>query len=120
MQEEASSARVCLNNYVLSEKLLRSTSFSQDVSGQFQGNVHSPSSLQQMEAGEEDMRHRASNTPAPPSVPAASNTRQSGGTICSPHIQSLPSKSLFPLQTMGASNLGVSKVEWQGFDRENI
>lgn len=127
LQEEASSARVCLNNYVLSEKLLRTTPFSQDKSGQLQGNLHSPSYLHKMEAGEEDMRQRASKHPPvpapPPSVSAVSITHKSGGSIhphiCSPHIQSLPSKSFFPLQTTDFSTLGErrlkSTVDWRRF-----
>lgn len=120
LQEEVGSARVCLNNYALSEKLLRSTPFSQDKSRQFQGNLHSPSYLHKMEAGEEDTRQRASKHSAPvpappPSTSAVSIAHKSGGSIhphiCSPHIQSLPSKSFFLLQTTDFSNLGESALK---------
>lgn len=123
LQEEMSSARVCLNNYVLSEKLLRSTPFSQDKSGQLQGNLHSPSYLHKVEVGEKDMRQRASKHPASSCSTSlsVSSLHKSGGSIhphiCSPHIQSLPSKSFFPLQTTGFSNFGgsrlKSRVDWR-------
>jgi len=127
LPEEESSARVCLNNYVLSKKLLRSTPFSQDKSGQLQGNLPSSSYLHKMEAGEEDTRQSASKRPPvpapPPSVPAVSIAHKPGGSvhphICSPPSQSLPSKCLFSLHTTDFSNLGESRLKsraaWRRF-----
>lgn len=93
LQEEVSSARVCLNNYILSEKLLRSIPFSQDKSGQLQGNPHSPSYRHNIEAGKKDVRQRASKHPS-----SACSTSLGVVSIAHPFPHLLPTRPRFAFQ----------------------
>lgn len=86
---------------------------------------YSPFSIQPAPDGSRGRGHEARNIQIPLLLPQCQQpptTHQPGGTIhptSAPHAPKAAFQILISSSNYGFSNLGASKVDWQGFDTEN-